>query len=115
MVEIKPQGIKGKVIISKDVLANIAGSAALEVEGVAAPTDAQFEFMLPRKYPRRQYRWVKIDYDEKLEITLSIHVRTGFKVISVSEEIQQKVKNEIETMTGLDVFTVNITALGVAA
>ncbi|MCL1995657.1 MAG: Asp23/Gls24 family envelope stress response protein [Defluviitaleaceae bacterium] len=115
MVEIKPQGVKGKVIIAKDVLANIAGAAALDVEGVVAPSDTQFDFKLPRKNPRSQYRWVKIEYKEKLEITLNIHVKTGFKVVGVSEEIQKKVKNEVETMTGVDVFTVNVVALGVAA
>ena len=115
MVEIKPKDIKGKVIIAKDVLANIAGAAALDIEGVVAPADHHIEFKLPRKNPRSHYRWVKIEYNEKLEITLSIYIKNGFKVIGVSELVQKRVKTEIETMTGVDVFTVNVAALGVAS
>jgi len=113
MVELKPKGIKGKVIIATDVISKIAATAAMEVDGVASPFDSQFA--LAKKYPKRQYRWVKVNFEDKLDVTVKVQIKNGYKIIEVSKNIQKKVKNEIETMTGINVSTVNVVALGVIA
>ena len=115
MVELTPTSENGSVIVSRDVLATIAAKAALEIEGVIAPQDIQFsDFMLAKKYRGRPYRWVKIEHnDNELEITISIEVKHGLKVVNISKDIQNKIKQEVETMTGLIVSLVNIDLLGV--
>ena len=115
MVELS-QSQKGKVTISKNVLQTMAKTAALEVEGVVQPTDAMYSDFNPKKYAKSlQPKWVKIDTQERLEITLSLHIKHGYKVPDVSSAVQEKVKTEIETMTGIDVFNVNIIATGISA
>ena len=116
MVEITPHDSeKGSVIVSRDVLATIAGQAALEIEGVYAPREGQFtDFVLSKKYRSKPYRWVNVDYtEEELELTLHIVVKHGLKVVKISEDVQQKVKQAIETMTGTTVSIVNVALLGV--
>ena len=107
---------KGKITVSKDVLRDIAKTAALEVDGVIQPVETMYSDFNPKKYAKSlQPKWVKIDTDPQLEITLNLTIKNGYKVPDVSAAVQQKVKTEIETMTGIDVFTVNIVAAGISA
>jgi uncharacterized alkaline shock family protein YloU len=115
MVELIQQNEKGSIIVSRDVLATIAAKATLEVEGVLAPQEAQItDFVLAKKYRGKPFKWVKVEHiNDELEITVSIEVKHGLKLINISKDIQHKVKQEIETMTGLVVSIVNIDLLGV--
>lgn len=108
---------KGKITLSRNVLETIAKTSALEVEGVIQPTENLYSDFNPKKYAKSlQPKWVRIDdSNEKLEINMSIHIKHGYKVPDVSSSVQEKVKNEIETMTGIDVFIINIIATGITA
>ena len=44
---------------------------------------------------------------------LSLNIRYGFNIPSVSEQVQEKVSAAIENMTGLTVLDVNIRIAGV--
>lgn len=116
MVEITPKNENGSITISHDVIANIAVTAALSVDGVVVPQEGQLtDFVLAKKYRGKPYRWIKIHYtdEQEIEITINIQIKNGFKVINVSTDVQQKVKQEVELMTGLSINTINVVALGV--
>ena len=115
MVEITPNNENGSVIVSRDVIATIAAKATLEVEGVLPPQEMQLgDFVLSRKQKNKPHRWVKVEYtNEVLELTVHLDIKHGMKIVKVSKEVQEKVKQEIETMTGTTVSTVNVTLLGV--
>ncbi len=92
----------GQVRIADDALAVIAGTAALEAEGVAGLSGAS----LGRKQLSKGVA-IAVEGDT-LCATVEIIVKPGVKIQDVSRDVQQKVKNAIETMTGLTVKEVNV-------
>ena len=123
MVELRNPN-KGQVNISDDVIAAIAIAATKEVKGASMGvdgnlsekiTDFDIQQFLGTKKTTRHNRWVKVDSSGKLEVTVNIEILAGHKVLEISKNVQEKVQNEIETMTGLQVFTVNVNVIGLIA
>ncbi|TYQ13370.1 UNVERIFIED_CONTAM: putative alkaline shock family protein YloU [Acetivibrio alkalicellulosi] len=104
----------GEVKISEEVVAIIAGVAAMDVPGVAGMSGGiagGIAEMLGRK---NLSKGVKVEVgDKEAAIDLYIIVEYGCRIPDVSWEIQEKVKNSVETMTGLSVIEVNIHIQGV--
>lgn len=96
----------GNVKISDDVIAVIAGTAALEVEGVVLPGDGAEK--------RSFNRGVKVEIREgQIKVSLGISVREGANVTGVCQAAQKKVKTAIETMTGMFVAAVDVHVQGI--
>jgi uncharacterized alkaline shock family protein YloU len=109
MTEIK-KGSGGFVRIADEVLARIAGTAALEVEGVAGLA-GYFQGESTPKAVRKQFAKginVAVADNKTVTLGLTITMRMGAKLHEVAAEVQQRVKSAIETMTGLDVAEVNV-------
>ena len=108
MTEIKTD-TPGVVRVSDEVLIVIAGTAALEIDGVVGiggqilsnPNDKAV-----RKHMIRGIR-MKIE-DEEVKLGISITVKYGYKIQDVSVQVQERIKTAIETMTGLNVKKVNV-------
>ncbi len=105
---------QGSVVISDEVVGVISAIAAKSVEGVngmqTSLTGGFVEF-LGKKNPSKG---VKVALDgENVEIDLSICVNYGAKIQDVAWEIQGKVKNEVEAMTGFNVKAVNVNVDGI--
>lgn len=104
----------GAVKISDEVVAIIAGIAATEVSGVAGMSGGiagGIAEMLGRK---NLSKGVKVEVGEKeAAIDVYIIVEYGCRIPDVAWDIQEKVKNSVETMTGLNVIEVNIHIQGV--
>ena len=99
----------GHVSISDDVMAVIAGTAALEAEGVMGlvgyyPGNSQ-------KAVRKQMSKgvVVVVKDGTARASLSITARFGAKLCEVAKDVQKRVKKEVENMTGLVLSEVNVT------
>ncbi len=61
-----------------------------------------------------QTKCVKVVKDEnEAVLDMDIIVNFGTKVQVVAEEVQKKVKNAVETMTGLNVAVVNVSVSGI--
>ncbi|ABN52072.1 MAG TPA: Asp23/Gls24 family envelope stress response protein [Hungateiclostridium thermocellum] len=105
---------RGTLKISEEVVAIIAGIAAMEVPGVAGMSGGiagGIAEMLGRK---NLSKGVKVEVgDKEAAIDLYIIVEYGCRIPEVSWNIQEKVKKAIETMTGLNVVEVNIHIQGV--
>jgi uncharacterized alkaline shock family protein YloU len=57
---------------------------------------------------------VRIEIDENVaKVTLAIILDYGYSIPKVSAQVQDKVKSAIETMTGLEVSSVNVRIAGV--
>ena len=57
---------------------------------------------------------VKVDVtEEHVSVDLSLNIRYGYNIPSVSEQVQEKVSTAIENMTGLTVLDVNVKIAGV--
>ena len=106
----------GNVKISLDVVSTIAGIATSEIEGVAGMygtfAGGIAEMLGAKKSPSKG---VKVDMNgTNVTIDLYIVVEYGVRIPELAWEIQENVKNNIETMTGLDVLKVNIHIEGVS-
>jgi uncharacterized alkaline shock family protein YloU len=106
----------GNIKISVDVVATIAGIATTEIEGVAGMygtfAGGIAEMLGAKKNPSKG---VKVDMtDTEVSIDLYIVVDYGVRIPELSWEIQENVKNSVETMTGLEVKKVNIHIEGVS-
>ena len=108
--EIEENGIK----IADDVIATIAGKSALEVKGVYSMAGG-FAGGISEVFGKKSYtKGIKVDNTEKgLKIDVNIIVEYGARIPDVAYEIQNKVKNAIENMTGLKIEEVTVHIQGV--
>ena len=104
----------GKVQIADDVVAIIAGLAAGEVEGVYRLTGNLTNELASKLGRKNPAKGVKVDLlPGKVKVDIAIEVLYEYSRPSVSAQVQDKVKQAIETMTGLSVEEVNIRIAGV--
>ena len=107
----------GTVSFATEVVATIAGLAATEVDGVSSMSsqNAGIADMFSRKNARNFTKGVRIDLDgNKVTVDITIVVEYGSPVPDVARNIQENVKKAIETMSGLDVHSVDVHVSGVS-
>lgn len=103
----------GRVQIADEVIAIIAGTAALEIDGVDAAAGNVADTVVEFFGRKSQSRGVKIGIENgEVSVEIDIAVKYGAKVQDVAVEVQGRVKNAVETMTGLKVVLVNVNITG---
>ncbi|MBE5780582.1 MAG: Asp23/Gls24 family envelope stress response protein [Clostridiales bacterium] len=108
------EDLGGKVTFNTDVVATIAGLATVEVKGVAGMSGGIVSGMAELLGRRNLTKGVKVVINEEdCEVDLNIVVVYGVKIPEVTAKIQKDVKSSIETMTGLNVKSVDIHVQGV--
>lgn len=104
----------GKVSIADDVVASIAGIAAIEVKGVSKLTGNISKELVAKLGKKNLSKGVKVDIIEgTVDVDLSLELEYGNSIKTVSENVQIKVKQAIESMTGLVVGSVNVVVSGI--
>ena len=104
----------GEVQIADEVVAIIAGLAATEVEGVDSMAGNITNELVGKLGMKNLSKGVKVDVtEEHVSVDLSLNIRYGYNIPSVSEQVQEKVSTAIENMTGLTVLDVNVKIAGV--
>ena len=104
----------GEVQIAAEVVAIIAGLAATEVEGVDSMAGNITNELVGKLGMKNLSKGVKVDVtEEHVSVDLSLNIRYGYSIPSVSEQVQEKVSTAIENMTGLTVLDVNVKIAGV--
>lgn len=104
----------GEVIISEEVVAVIAGLAAMDVDGVASMAGNATRELISKLGVKSLSKGVKADILEGVTtITLTLVLKYGYNIMDVSAKVQEKVKVTIENTTGLKVADVNIRVAGV--
>lgn len=102
-----------QVQIADDVIAVVAEIATLEVDGIVGTTAGKGDLVQALSGKKRP-KGVKVEVAEnEVMIDLGVVVQYGTKIQKVCLEAQEKVKNSVETMTGLHVISVNIHVVGV--
>jgi len=100
--------------ISEDVVASIVTIAANEVEGVTVSPASALDFA-ERWGKKGVGRGVRVTMEEKtVAIELCVQMRFGVKIPQTALKVQQKVKDAVESMTGLAVRTINVAVSGVS-
>jgi Uncharacterized protein conserved in bacteria len=99
----------GSLKISEDVLAAIAGNATKEIKGVAGlslrPAQDGFK-IFHKKNTGKAIRLEIKDGDAIIDIFVSLY--SGIGIPDTSEQIQARVKETVQNMTGITVSKVNV-------
>ena len=104
----------GEVKIASDVVAIIAAIAATETEGVSSMAGNITNELIGKFGTKKLSKGVKVTMEEGLvHVDIMLNVKYGYSIKSVSEQVQNRVSQQIETMTGLVVPEVNVRVAGV--
>ena len=104
----------GEVKIAYEVVAIIAALAATEVEGVASMSGNITNEVIGRLGIKNLSKGVKVDVLEGVvTVSLALNLKYNYNIMDVTGKVQEKVKNAVENMTGLEVADVNIKVAGV--
>lgn len=112
---VKEAGVLGDIQIADEVIAIIAGLAATEVDGVAKMYGNITNELVSKLGMKNLSKGVKVLVSpDKVKVDLSLELKYGYSVMDVSNKVQEKVKQAIETMTGLEVSEVRVRIAGIA-
>ena len=102
---------EGTCIVSEEVIATIACTAALEVPGVAAMGQRpDIRGIITGGVNGKSVKVVGGDTAMCLDVY--IQMRQNFRIPDVAEQVQLAVKNEVQSMTGTPVTKVNVHITG---
>ncbi len=105
----------GEVQIASEVVTAIAGISASEVEGIQSMVGNGLNDIAGKLGVKNHSKGVKVEIDgDKVELDVAVNVRFGYSIPKVSEKIQDKVSQAINSMTGLEVTKVNVRVAGIA-
>lgn len=107
----------GKIAIGQEVIATLAGAAAMEGYGLVGMasrriTDGFVELLGQENWSRGVE--VKLNEDN-VYITLHIIVSYGVRISEVAKNVMERVKYSVEEVTGLKVNRVDVHVQGVQA
>ena len=104
----------GSVQIADEVVAMIASLAATEVDGVSAMGGNITNELMSKVGVKNLTKGVKVEViGSSVKVELVVRREYGYNIPATSQEVQERVKNAIENMTGLTVTDVNIRIAGV--
>lgn len=108
--------INGTIKISEEVIASIASTAALEIEGVLKVNQ---KLSASIKNLGIQLKHVVngvniINGDDGVDITLQIVIKHGYNIPDVAQKVQSNVTDALSGMTGLVIKRVNVIVVSVA-
>ncbi len=103
-----------RIKISGEVVETIVGVAASEANDVASLSGTIADGIAGALGRKNLKRGVKIQVDgNRVNAELSIVVDYGCKIHEIAKEIQDKVRNTVEEMTGMTVTDVVVNVVGV--
>ncbi len=105
----------GSVMISEDVIATIVAHAVGEVEGVVGlniKAGADIAELIGKKNWGKGVK-ILISEDNSLQIDCNISISYGQSVVSVAKAVQDAVTNAVESMTGVQITSVNVNVCGI--
>ena len=112
---LREAGAFGEVQIADEVIAIISGLAAVEVEGVAKMSGNVSNELISMLGMNNLSKGAKVEVTpESVAIDLALEMKYGYSIPKVSEQVQERVKNAIESMTGLTVERVDVRIVGIA-
>ncbi len=105
----------GTIHIADEVLAVVAASAALEVEGVsslAANLSSDLAELMGRKVYSKGVRLSVVN--GQVLVDISILIQYGFSIPDVAKKVQQAVMTAVSSTSGMEVSRVNIQVAGIS-
>ena len=112
----KINGQFGCINISSDVIATIAGSAAVESFGIVGMASVSLKDGFVRLLKRDSlHKGIQVTVTDDNTVSLKLHiiVAYGVSIYAVSENLIEAVRYQIQEQTGLKVDSVNVFVEGV--
>jgi len=104
----------GEVKIASDVVAIIAALAANETEGVYSMAGNLTNELVGKLGVKNMSKGVKVLMEEgAVRVNMTLNMKYGYSIPKVIRQVQERVSQQIENMTGLAVPEVNIRVAGV--
>lgn len=105
----------GEVQIANEVVASIAGISASEVEGVDSMAGGLAGELAGIFGAKNLSKGVKVEVaDDIAMVELAINMKYGYSIPKTCKQVQEKVMQAINSMTGLTVKQVNVRIAGVS-
>lgn len=106
-----------EIRIADDVVASIASMAAAEVPGVFSMAGGLVGDLTERLGGRRNWqKGVKVDVQQGVAtIDLYLVVLYGSRIPEIAQKVQERVRQAVESMTGLKVKAVDVHVQGVGS
>lgn len=99
----------GNIKISDNAIANIAAIAAKSIDGVVNLDGGAVSGIADMLGVKNESKGIKVDLkDENVSLDINLVVAFGKDIGNVASLVQEKVKEAIENMTGLNVERINI-------
>ncbi len=105
----------GKIVIADEVIATIAGTAALEVKGVyCTPNNNNKGALINWINKKNVTKDVDVEIIEnEIYVNLSVVINFGYNITEISNELQEKICSALELMTAMTVKEVNVSIVGI--
>lgn len=104
----------GTITFANEVIATIAGLAAVDIKGVAGMSGGFVDGIVDLLGRKNLSKGIKVEVGaEEVAVDIAIVVEYGTPVPEIAQRIQDSVIKAIETMTGLRVVEVNISVQGI--
>lgn len=105
----------GEVQIANEVVASIAGISAVEIEGVDSMAGGLANELAGKFGAKNLSKGVKVEVqDDSAIVELAIVMKYGYNIPETCGQVQEKVAQAINAMTGLTVKQVNVRIAGVS-
>ena len=105
----------GEVQIANEVVASSAGISASEVEGVDSMAGGLAGELAGKFGAKNLSKGVKVEVaDDIAMVELAINMKYGYSIPKTCKQVQEKVMQAINSMTGLTVKQVNVRIAGVS-
>ncbi|MBQ2714338.1 MAG: Asp23/Gls24 family envelope stress response protein [Clostridia bacterium] len=114
-MSVNTSNIYGKIVISDDVIAQVAGHAALDCYGVHELVSRKFTDSVAELFNRQPYgSGVKVTIVEnKIYISIYAVLKYGVSIDAVSDSLRSAVKYKVEQFSGMFVRAVKIHVVGI--
>jgi len=105
---------QGTLKVSEDVIVTIVNLAVNETEGIKAlaPVTDNMSGVI---FKKKELKNIKIkNLSDSIEIEIMVIAKYGCKVSSTGEKLQERIKNDIQSMTGIRVSKVSVVFTDIA-
>lgn len=105
---------EGSLKISEDVIATIASTAAADVKGVAGLSLHPISDMKGFARHKQGHKAIRMEmHDGEAVLDLFVNLYIGSRIPDVAAELQSRVKDAVQNMTGITVSKVHVHVAGV--
>ena len=100
----------GNVVIDKEVIAQYAGSVAVECFGIVGMASVNMKDGIVKLLKKDS---ITVGADHRLTLHFHVIVSYGVSILTVADNLTDSVKYKVEEFTGLEIEKINIYVEGV--